>query len=157
MVGADRHARTGFLGRCSPCPARPATSARCASARRAVLDELGIADVRRPLPGSLPYAVRKRVALARALVAEPDAAAARRAGQRAVDDEMDELGELIRSLTERMSVMLVEHHMDLVMKVCDEIIVLDFGRVIAAGTPGRGPRRPGRARGLPRRGRREGG
>ena len=46
-----------------------------------------------------------------------------------------ELGELIKSLADRMSVMLVEHHMDLVMSVCDHIVVLDFGKVIARGGP----------------------
>ena len=50
--------------------------------------------------------------------------------------------------------MLVEHHMDLVMKVCDEITVLDFGRVIAQRHTGRGARRPGGAGGVPRRERR---
>ncbi len=48
---------------------------------------------------------------------------------------MDELGETIRTLSGRMGVMLVEHHMDLVMSVCDRITVLDFGKVIAMGTP----------------------
>jgi branched-chain amino acid transport system ATP-binding protein len=48
---------------------------------------------------------------------------------------MTELGELIRTLTDRMSVVLVEHHMDLVMSVCDRITVLDFGKVVADGTP----------------------
>jgi branched-chain amino acid transport system ATP-binding protein len=48
---------------------------------------------------------------------------------------MSELGELIRRLTDRMSVVLVEHHMDLVMSVCDRITVLDFGKVVADGTP----------------------
>jgi branched-chain amino acid transport system ATP-binding protein len=51
------------------------------------------------------------------------------------DEEMAALGDLIRGLTERMSVMLVEHHMDLVMRVCDDITVLDFGKVIAHGSP----------------------
>ena len=48
---------------------------------------------------------------------------------------MHELGELIRRLSARMSVLLVEHHMDLVMRVCDRITVLDSGKQIAAGTP----------------------
>ena len=48
---------------------------------------------------------------------------------------MHELGELIGALSSRMSVLLVEHHMDLVMKVCDRITVLDSGKQIAAGTP----------------------
>ncbi len=50
-------------------------------------------------------------------------------------DEIEEFADLVRGLTDQMSVLLVEHHMDLVMKVCDEITVLDFGRVIAHGTP----------------------
>ena len=49
--------------------------------------------------------------------------------------EMDELGDTIRDLARQHTVMLVEHHMDLVMRVCDRITVLDFGRVIADGAP----------------------
>ena len=48
---------------------------------------------------------------------------------------MTELGDIILGLSDRVSVMLVEHHMDLVMRVCSRITVLDFGRVIARGTP----------------------
>ena len=51
------------------------------------------------------------------------------------ESEMDALGSRIRGLTDRMSVLLVEHHMDLVMSVCDRLVVLNFGQVIAEGTP----------------------
>jgi branched-chain amino acid transport system ATP-binding protein len=51
------------------------------------------------------------------------------------ETEMDSLGSRIRSLTATMSVLLVEHHMDLVMSVCDRIVVLNFGQVIAQGAP----------------------
>jgi branched-chain amino acid transport system ATP-binding protein len=75
------------------------------------------------------------VALARVLVAEPELVLLDEPASGLSDDEMSDLARLLRGLTERMSVMLVEHHMDLVMEVCDDITVLDFGRVIAAGTP----------------------
>jgi branched-chain amino acid transport system ATP-binding protein len=79
--------------------------------------------------------VQKRVALARALVADPDLLLLDEPASGLSEDEMRELGELIRSLSARMSVLLVEHHMDLVMRVCDRITVLDSGKQIAAGTP----------------------
>ena len=50
-------------------------------------------------------------------------------------DEMRELGERIVGLRDSMAVMLVEHRMDLVMSICDRVVVLDFGRVIAQGDP----------------------
>ena len=87
----------------------------------------------------------KRVALARALVSAPTLLLLDEPASGLSSDEMSELGDEIRSLAttptdsepERpaTSVMLVEHHMDLVMSVCDRIYVLDFGKVIAQGTP----------------------
>ena len=79
--------------------------------------------------------MQKRVSLARALAGAPDLLLLDEPASGLGADEMAELGELIRSLTARMSVVLVEHHMDLVMSVCDRITVLDFGRLIADGTP----------------------
>ena len=100
-----------------------------------VLTDLGAAQYAGRYPGSLPYPVQKRVALARALVAEPDLLLLDEPAAGLGSDDMDELGDTIQALSGRMAVMLVEHHMDLVMRVCDRITVLDFGRVIADGTP----------------------
>jgi len=135
MVGADRHAKAGFLSGLLALP-RSAKEERALRDRAmGVLAELGIAEYAGRLPTSLPYPIRKRVALARALVSEPELLLLDEPASGLSNDEMAELGELIRGLTDRMSVMLVEHHMDLVMSVCDVITVLDFGKVIAHGTP----------------------
>ena len=100
-----------------------------------MLDELGVAAHARQLPGSLPYGVQKRVALARALMAEPRLLMLDEPASGLSESDMDELGTRIRGLTQRMAVLLVEHHMDLVMSVCDRLVVLNFGQVIAQGTP----------------------
>jgi branched-chain amino acid transport system ATP-binding protein len=135
LIGADAGARTGFLAGLLALPRSGREETRLRERALAVLDELGIAAYAERLPGSLPYAVRKKVALARALVSEPELVMLDEPASGLSEDELAELGRRLRGLAERMSVMLVEHHMDLVMSVCDDITVLDFGRVIASGTP----------------------
>ena len=135
MVGANRHAHSGFASALFALPRAHREERALPERARGVLRELGAADVAGRRPDSLPYAVRKRVALARALVSEPDLLLLDEPASGLSNDEMSELGEVIRGLTARMSLMLVEHHMDLVMKVCDAISVLDFGKGIAAGPP----------------------
>ncbi|MGH3443966.1 MAG: ABC transporter ATP-binding protein [Nocardioidaceae bacterium] len=135
LVGADTHAHAGFFSGLLALPRSSREERALRERARATLDELGIGGYADRLPPSLPYAVRKRVALARALVAEPELLLLDEPASGLSHDEMNELGALIRRLSERMAVMLVEHHMDLVMTVCDDLVVLDFGKVIARGGP----------------------
>jgi len=135
LVGADTHARAGFLAGLLALPRSGREEAALRARARVLLDELGVASYADRYPASLPYAVRKKVALARALVGEPELLLLDEPASGLSDDEMAELGTMLRGLTDRMSVMLVEHHMDLVMSVCDDITVLDFGKVIASGPP----------------------
>jgi branched-chain amino acid transport system ATP-binding protein len=100
-----------------------------------LLTELGIGDVAHKRPSELPYPVQKRVALARALMSNPRLIMLDEPAGGIGADDMSELGELIRSWVPRRSVLLVEHHMELVMSVCDLIWVLDAGAVIASGSP----------------------
>src|ERR1035441_4483212 len=100
-----------------------------------LLEELGVSAYARHFPATLPYSIQKRTALARALIAQPSLLLLDEPASGLSNDEMAELGTLIRGLSSRMSVLLVEHHMDLVMSVCDRIVVLNFGQVIADGTP----------------------
>ncbi|SFC72239.1 branched-chain amino acid transport system ATP-binding protein [Nocardioides terrae] len=133
MVGADHHARAGFWTGLFGLGHRD--EARLVERSRAVLARLGVEDYAERMPGGLPYGVRKKVALARALVSEPRLLLLDEPASGLSPHEMEELGGVVRDLTATTATLLVEHHMDLVMSVCDHVTVLDFGRVIASGTP----------------------
>jgi branched-chain amino acid transport system ATP-binding protein len=108
---------------------------RLAGEARELLDVLNIGTYAHQLPIALPYAIQKRAALARALIAEPRMLLLDEPASGLSNREMDELVTEIKNLTPRMGILLVEHHMDLVTSVCDRVVVLNFGRVIADGTP----------------------
>jgi branched-chain amino acid transport system ATP-binding protein len=108
---------------------------RTASRAMEVLDELGAAAYADQYPAALPYGIQKRAALARALMANPRLLLLDEPASGLSEADMGALGAQIRGLTDRMAILLVEHHMDLVMSVCDRIVVLNFGQVIAEGPP----------------------
>jgi branched-chain amino acid transport system ATP-binding protein len=90
----------------------------------------------RPVSG-LPNSTRKRVGLARALISEPRVLLLDEPAGGLSHEEVEELGELVTRTRDRyeLTVLLVEHHMNLVMRISDSVTVLDFGRTIASGTP----------------------
>jgi branched-chain amino acid transport system ATP-binding protein len=103
----------------------------------ATLDSLGLSGVAdRPATG-MPFATLKRIELARALAARPRLLLLDEPAGGLNHEEVSELGELIRRLRREyeLTILLVEHHMNLVMSVSDRVTVLNFGRTIAAGTP----------------------
>jgi branched-chain amino acid transport system ATP-binding protein len=111
---------------------------------REVIEYVGLADVAaRPVAG-LPFGTLKRVELARALVAEPQLLLLDEPAGGLNHEEVSELGAFIRRLRDdfKLTVLLVEHHMGLVMGIADRIHVLDFGRKIAEGTPEEVQRNP---------------
>jgi len=101
------------------------------------LADVGIAEhAERPAAG-LPYGTLKRVELARALASRPRLLLLDEPAGGLNHEEVDELVGLIRRLRDEraLTILLVEHHMRLVMEVCEDVHVLDFGRTIAAGEP----------------------
>src|SRR5271170_6048825 len=135
MLGAQRFRRAGIASALLGLPRSDRDERALRERALAMLSELGCEDVAARLPQTLPYPVQKRVALARALVGEPELLLLDEPAGGLGADEMAELGDRIRSLRGSMAVMLVEHRIDLVMSACDRIVVLDFGRVIAEGDP----------------------
>ncbi|MEV2278260.1 ABC transporter ATP-binding protein [Nocardiopsis sp. NPDC049922] len=137
VTGADRLARGGPLSLVTGLGRHARDERELRTRALASLDRFGVADHAHRLPGTLPYGVQKHVALARACVADPDLLLLDEPASGLSARETDALADRIRDLRRSMAVVLVEHHMDLVMAVCDHIVVLDFGRVISTGTPER--------------------
>ena len=108
---------------------------RVGATARELLERLDIAGYAAQLPAALPYGIQKRTALARALMAEPTLLLLDEPASGLSDQEINDLAGLIRDLSQVMGVVIVEHRIDLVTSVCDRIVVLNFGQVIADGTP----------------------
>jgi branched-chain amino acid transport system ATP-binding protein len=135
MAGADCRARAGFWSALLGLPRSGKDERRLRQEAIEALDRVGAAAAADVRPGELPYGMRKRVALARALAARPKLLLLDEPASGLAEDELDELGGLIRELANETSLVIVEHHMDLMMSVCDALVVLDFGKVISRGSP----------------------
>ncbi len=134
LAGTTHQSRTRPVGALLAAPWADRDERRLRERAMAVLASLDLAADAGRICASLPYGVRKRVALARALVGEPRLLLLDEPAAGLSAPETAELAALVRDLSERTTVMLVEHHMDFVMDLCDRLVVLDFGQVIARGT-----------------------
>jgi len=135
MIGARRISGPGFASALLGLGRSDRYEARLKADAMAQLRELGIEDVANRYPGILPYGVQKWVSLGRALISRPALLLLDEPASGLSSSEQKQLITLLRSLRARMSIALVEHRLDLVMNVCEQIHVLDFGRLIASGTP----------------------
>jgi branched-chain amino acid transport system ATP-binding protein len=102
-----------------------------------IIDFLGLSPFRHKVAGSLPYGVQKRVELGRALASEPELILLDEPMAGMNLEETEEMARYILDINEewKITVLLVEHDMGVVMDISDKIVVLDFGQVLAEGTP----------------------
>jgi branched-chain amino acid transport system ATP-binding protein len=135
MTGATVQSRAGFWSALAGLPRSDRDERRLRELALAALDRVGSADLADSMPETLPHGSRKRVALARALVAEPRLLLLDEPASGLPEDELPELGDLITEIASQAGVLVIEHRMDLMMTVCDHIFVLDFGVLIAQGSP----------------------
>ncbi len=137
LVGAHARHHAGFLGDALRLPFARRAERLAAELAHGAIDLVGLASVADKLVADLPFGTQKRVELARALTCEPSLLLLDEPACGLNHEEIHELGDLVRRIRaqRQLTVLLVEHHMGLVMGVCDRIVALNFGRKIADGTP----------------------
>ncbi len=103
----------------------------------ALLEEQDLLQYKDDLASSLPYGLQRRLEISRALATEPKLLLLDEPAAGMNPQETQELAEFIVKIKNKydLTVFMIEHHMDLVMKISDRIYVLDFGKLIAHGTP----------------------
>ena len=136
MIGVARNFHSGWLDAFLPLPRGRAEREEMRSAARSALAELGLPDVGDKMPGELPPGMLRLVEIARAIVGKPSVLLLDEPAAGLNNAETRNLMRSLRALVAPGLVMVVvEHDMDLVMSICDRIYVLNFGEIVACGTP----------------------
>jgi branched-chain amino acid transport system ATP-binding protein len=143
MVGAHTQGRTNFITGALRLGVRR-EDAELEQRAYETLAELGLGSVALSPPTGLPYGTMKRIELARALVGGPKLLMLDEPASGLTHSEVDQLADVIRHIrdTRQITILLVEHHMQMVMGISDRIVVLNFGLKLAEGTPAEISRNP---------------
>jgi len=144
LVGAHTQARAGYVASALRLPAVRREEAEAQRRAEDLIALLELGHVADEVVSGLPFGWQKRVEMGRALIGNPKLLLLDEPAGGLNHGEVDDLGALILRLRESfaISILLVEHHMNLVMRVSDKVVALEFGRKIADGTPEEVQRHP---------------
>jgi branched-chain amino acid transport system ATP-binding protein len=137
MLGGHSRTSTGYLANAFRLPHVRREEQRLREHVEQVIHLLDLGAVAETAVADLPFGTQKRVELARALVTQPKLLLLDEPAGGLNHEEVGALMELLRHIREelKLTILLVEHHMNLVMRVSDQVVALNFGRKIADGTP----------------------
>lgn len=135
MAGGHVRANGGFVSGFLSLPRGVRSERALRHDAFAMLEHFGIADMAMRLPSVIPYGIAKKVSVARALMCDPTLLLLDEPASGLDEGELEDFAALITELRSKMGVLLVEHDMDFVMPLVDRLVVLNFGVVIATGTP----------------------
>jgi len=137
MVGVHNRTRSDFLSNALRLPWVAREEGEIRAVARELLAFLDLERVAQHPAAGLPFGTLKRVELARALASAPKLLLVDEPAGGLNHEEVAALAKILRSIRDArgVTVLLVEHHMGLVMQVSDKVVVLDFGRKIADGSP----------------------
>ena len=137
MIGAHAQSSAGFTASILGLGSVSAEETRMRKRAAEIIDYMKLGPYSQRLVGDLPFGIQKRVEMARALASEPRLLLLDEPAAGLNHDEMAGLEEQINDVRDRLgiTVLLVEHHMSLVMAVSQKVVVINFGKKIAEGTP----------------------
>lgn len=137
MVGGHARSSAGFVASALRLPWVAAEERRLGERADEIIEYLGLTAQRDRPVADLPFVTQKRVELGRALASDPKLLLLDEPAAGLNHENLEELAALIRDIRDRLgiTVLLVEHHMQLVMGVSDRVVALNFGRKIAEGAP----------------------
>ncbi len=135
LIAKHMRARQNFLSATFRLNARE--EKRMRQEAMALLEEQNLAHLKDEIAGSLPYGLQRRLEIARALATDPKLLLLDEPAAGMNPQETQGLTDFIKQIRGEydLTIFMIEHHMDLVMQISDRIYVLDFGRLIAQGTP----------------------
>lgn len=144
LVGAHTHFTTGVVAHLLRTPKARREEAELREKAEGVLGFLGIGHLRELYVAGQPYGILKKVEIARTLMTDPRLIILDEPAAGLNDQETDELDALIYQIREKYntSVLLIEHDMGLVMKICDRVCAINFGKFLAMDTPAKIQRDP---------------
>jgi branched-chain amino acid transport system ATP-binding protein len=144
IVGDHIKTRSGWLESTVPLPGAMRAEAACRQRAIEMIDFVGLSAMAAHPVAALPFGIQKRVELARALVSKPRLLLLDEPAGGISHEEVDATARLLRRVHDELSVtmLLVEHHMSFVMGISDRVVVLDFGKKIAEGSPAEVQRNP---------------
>ncbi len=137
MLGGHARTSTGFVANALRLPSVQREEARLGAAADRLLDLLDLRTLADVAVADLPFGTQKRVELGRALASEPKLLLLDEPAGGLNHEEVEALMELLRRVRGELglTMLLVEHHMNMVMRISDRVVALDFGKKIADGTP----------------------
>jgi ABC-type branched-subunit amino acid transport system ATPase component len=136
MIGGTIEGRATFVEALLALPRNRRDERVLAAKARALLGVVGLEMLAEVRADRLQHSELRFIEIARALMLEPDFLLLDEPAAGLSSDEIERLGALIRAISKRgTGVLLVEHHADLIFEICDQVTVLNLGRILAAGTP----------------------
>lgn len=137
MIGSHIRYETGFVRQIFTTPKTRREEKETIAQAEQIMDRMGLMSYRDVYSGALPYGIRKKVEIARVLMSNPVMIILDEPAAGLNDEETDELCDLIKMSCQELNltVLLIEHDMGLVMKLCDRITAISFGKHIGTGTP----------------------